>query len=130
MTSTHSHHIDLDQPTRRRHGQRARSASRQVAAERLASADRPALARRLRPSHDPAPHRTLASAQLASPDELAGSNGGLLLLTFLAAILTVVGAVWLAAAVNQWWILIPVMAVDLLAATAVIASLFRLLSDS
>lgn len=73
----------------------------------------------------------MASAQLASPDELAGSNGRPdLLVTFLTAILAVVGAVWLAAAVNQWWILIPVMAVDLLATAAVIASLFRLLSDS
>jgi hypothetical protein len=46
---------------------------------------------------------------------------------FLAAVLTVVGAVWVAAVVNQWWILIPIIAVLVLATFAVLATVLRLL---
>ncbi|HEY5491404.1 MAG TPA: hypothetical protein VIK25_09455, partial [Gemmatimonadaceae bacterium] len=103
MTNTHSHHIDLDQPTRRRHDQRARSAARQAATGRLTAGDRPTPVRRQRPSHAPTSGRIPRALPLVSSDELAGSNGRPdLLLTFLTAILAVTAAVWLAAAVNQW----------------------------
>ena len=38
-------------------------------------------------------------------------------------------AVWLAAAVGQWWILIPVVAVDLIATTAVMGVVIWMLGD-
>jgi hypothetical protein len=43
--------------------------------------------------------------------------------------LIIVGAVVLANAVDSWWILIPVMAVDLLMTFGVLAGLMRLLAD-
>jgi hypothetical protein len=52
-----------------------------------------------------------------------------LFFTFLAAILTMVLAVWLAAAVGQWWILIPVVAVDLIVTTAVMGVVIWMLAD-
>ena len=53
----------------------------------------------------------------------------MLFLTFVTAILVMVLAVWLAAAVGQWWILIPVVAVDLIATTAVMGVVIWMLGD-
>jgi hypothetical protein len=51
-----------------------------------------------------------------------------LFFTFVAAILVMVLAVWLAAAVGQWWILIPVVAVDLIVTTAVMGVVIWMLA--
>ncbi len=48
---------------------------------------------------------------------------------FLAAIAVMVVVVWIAAAVNEWWILIPVIGVDLLVTAAVLGSLAQMLGD-
>ena len=53
----------------------------------------------------------------------------MLFLTFVTAILVMVLAVWLAAAVGQWWILIPVVAVDLIMTTAVMGVVLWMLAD-
>ena len=63
-------------------------------------------------------------------DEASDSSRGLVLFfTFVAAILVMVLAVWLAAAVGQWWILIPVVAVDLIVTTAVMGVVIWMLAD-
>ena len=89
----------------------------------------------------PAPlvHARPASRRPASPtleppvstsDEASDSSRGLVLfLTFVTAILVMVLAVWLAAAVGQWWILIPVVAVDLIATAAVMGVVIWMLAD-
>jgi hypothetical protein len=53
----------------------------------------------------------------------------LLFLTFVTAIVVMVLAVWLVAAVGQWWILIPVVVVDLIATTAVMGVVIWMLGD-
>jgi hypothetical protein len=57
------------------------------------------------------------------------SGGEHLLLVFFAATVIVVVAVVLAGAVAQWWVLVPVMLVDLAVTFAVIATLVHLLGD-
>ncbi|HEV7174325.1 MAG TPA: hypothetical protein VGN29_02460, partial [Solirubrobacteraceae bacterium] len=84
-------------------------------------------------------HRRSPSRRPAKPtlepsgsrsDEASDSGRGLVLfLTFVAAILVMVLAVWLAAAVAQWWILIPVVAVDLIMTTAVMGVVLWMLAD-
>ena len=55
---------------------------------------------------------------------------GLTLLTvFTLAMLVMVGLATLTAIVGEWWILVPVMMVDLLVTAAVLASLVRLLNS-
>ena len=67
---------------------------------------------------------------VSASDEASDSGRGLLLfLTFVTAILVMVLAVWLAAAVGQWRILIPVVAVDLIATTAVMGVVIWMLGD-
>ena len=80
------------------------------------------------------PSRVPASPTVERPvsasDEAADSGRGLVLfLTFVTAILVMVLAVWLAAAVGPWWILIPVVAVDLIATTAVMGVVIWMLGD-
>ena len=53
----------------------------------------------------------------------------MLFFTFVAAVLVMVLAVWLAAVVGQWWILIPVVAVDLIVTTAVTSVVIWMLAD-
>ncbi len=53
----------------------------------------------------------------------------MLFFTFVAAVLVMVLAVWLAAVVGQWWILIPVVAVDLIMTTAVTSVVIWMLAD-
>ena len=43
--------------------------------------------------------------------------------------LVIVGLAAITAIVGRWWILVPVMAVDLAATAAVLASVVRLLND-
>ena len=90
-------------------------------------------------SHAASPHGSPGGLPVASPtaelpvsasDEASDSGRGLLLfLTFVTAILVMVLAVWLAATVGQWWILIPVVAVDLIATTAVMGVVIWMLGD-
>jgi hypothetical protein len=48
---------------------------------------------------------------------------------FTLAMLVMVGLATLTAIVGEWWILVPVMMVDLLVTAAVLASLVRLLNS-
>lgn len=57
------------------------------------------------------------------------NRGDFLLLVFFAATLIMVVAVVLVGAVGQWWVLVPVMLVDLTVTCVVLASLVQLLSD-
>lgn len=64
------------------------------------------------------------------PPAEAHSDAGVgLLLVFVAATLVMVGAVIAAAAVNRWWVLVPVMCVDLAATFGVFEIIARLLRD-
>jgi fatty acid desaturase len=83
--------------------------------------DRPASRRPASPTFD-LPVNTSGEASDAS-------RGRVLFLTFVTAVLVMVLAVWLAAAVGQWWILIPVVAVDLIMTTAVMGVVIRMLAD-
>jgi hypothetical protein len=56
----------------------------------------------------------------------AGLN---VLLAFLAAALVMVGAVALVAVVGRWWVLLPVMCIDVAAASGVLACVAWLLRD-
>jgi hypothetical protein len=56
-------------------------------------------------------------------------SGLILLLTFTVAMLVMVGMATLAAVVDRMWILIPVMAVDLIVTVGVIASIAGLLNN-
>jgi hypothetical protein len=53
----------------------------------------------------------------------------MLLTVFTMAMLVVVALATITAIVGRWWILIPVMAVDLTVTAAVLASVARLLND-
>ena len=62
--------------------------------------------------------------------EASDSGRGLaLFLIFVAAVLVMVLAVWLAAAVGEWWILPPVVAVDLIVTAVVMSVLIWMLAD-
>ena len=52
-----------------------------------------------------------------------------LLTVFTVAMLAIVGLAVLTAIVARWWILIPVMAVDLTVTAAVLATVVRLMND-
>ena len=54
-------------------------------------------------------------------------GGDFLLLVFFTATMTMVVAVVLVGAVDQWWVLVPVMLVDFVATFAVIVALVQLL---
>jgi hypothetical protein len=56
-------------------------------------------------------------------------RGVSLLVIFTGATLLIVALVCLVAGVDRWWILIPVMAVDLSVTGAVVAVMARLLND-
>jgi hypothetical protein len=53
-----------------------------------------------------------------------------LLAVFTASMLVMVGLATVTAVVGRWWILAPVMVVDLGVTTAVLASVARLLNDA
>ena len=52
-----------------------------------------------------------------------------MLALFLVASLIMVGGVALAAAIDSWWVLAPVVAVDLILIFAVMLSIYRLLEE-
>ena len=77
-----------------------------------------------RPRPDPGP------PQLPEPDAGPLRDRGLTLLTvFTLAMLVMIGLAALTAIVGEWWILVPVMTVDLAVTAAVLASLVRLLNS-
>ena len=56
-------------------------------------------------------------------------HGLTLLAVFTASMLVMVGFAAVTAVVGRWWVLVPVMVVDLTVTTAVLASVARLLND-
>jgi hypothetical protein len=63
-------------------------------------------------------------SRLDDPD-----RGTVFMLVFIAAILIIVGDIWLASAVGRMWILVPAMALDLLVTFAVLVLVTRLVGD-
>lgn len=96
---------------------------------------RPTATMRPRPRRQPAPPLSRprpnpGSPQRPEPDAGPLRDRGLTLLTvFTLATLVMIGLATLTAIVGEWWILIPVMTVDLAVTAAVLASLVRLLNS-
>ena len=90
---------------------------------------------RARPSGDAGataePTGSSPAATRASSGVPGRSRGGgdSLLLVFFGAALVMVVAIVLVGTVDQWWVLVPVMAVDLVVTFAVIAALVQMLGD-
>jgi len=113
---------------RRDRAQPTRAAKREAPVRRDSSAAPAPRVRGERPSSVPA--GPTVELPESTSDEASDSGRGLVLfLTFVTAILVMVLAVWLAAAVGQWWILIPVVAVDLIATTAVMGVVIWMLGE-
>jgi hypothetical protein len=78
----------------------------------------------------PRPARPAFELPVRAPEEASDSSRGpVLFLTFVVAVLVMVLAVWLVAAVGQWWILISVAAFDLLMTAAVTGVVVWMLVD-
>jgi DNA-binding NarL/FixJ family response regulator len=122
-------HRVRERPDKRRDpAQPTRTAVREAPVTCHASAGPAPLVHGQRPSRVPA--SSALELPLSTSDEASDTGRGLLLfLTFVTAILVMVLAVWLAAAVGQWWILIPVVAVDLIVTTAVMGVVIWMLAD-
>jgi hypothetical protein len=87
--------------------------------------DAPSSPNRVEPRVVASPPRPYTESERPS-----GRNGGeFLLLVFFGATILMVVAVVLVGAVGQWWVLVPVMLVDLTVTFAVLASIVRLLGD-
>lgn len=67
--------------------------------------------------------------QALHPPVPTGHEAPDLLLVFLGAIVAIVGAVVAVAVVDSWWILVPVMALDVAVTGAVMGALWRLFDD-
>jgi hypothetical protein len=72
--------------------------------------------------HAPKPEPPTASGPLRD-------RGLGLLAVFTASTFLIVGLVCLVGSIDRWWILIPVMAIDLAVTAAVLAVMIRLLDD-
>ncbi len=81
--------------------------------------------RRQQESQTSTPARTAAP----SPRRSNAPDGTAVLALFLVATLIVVGGVGLAGAIDSWWVLAPVVAVDFMLTVAVTLSIFRMLQD-
>lgn len=99
---------------------------RRATAPGLARAPRPSPAARPRPECD-APQ--LPSTVEGSEPPPLRDRGVSLLAIFTAATLLIVALVCLVGGVDRWWILIPVMAIDLAATGIVLTAMIRLLDD-
>lgn len=114
--------------TRRDSTQLARSATREPPPRYDASAVPARLVDGQRPSRRPA--SPTPGLPVRPSGEASDSGRGLaLFLIFVAAVLVMVLAVWLAAAVGEWWILPPVVAVDLIVTAVVMSVLIWMLAD-
>jgi hypothetical protein len=78
------------------------------------------------PSDDAPPPKTAPADAASQP---LRDRGVSLLAIFTGATLFIVALVCLVAGVDRWWILIPVMAIDLTVTGAVLAVMARLLND-
>lgn len=87
-----------------------------------------------RPAHPP---RTQPDSRRQTPAQITAErdaaplrdHGLSLFAIFTLAMLVMVGLAILTAIVGQWWILVPVMSVDLAATTAVLARIAGLLAE-
>lgn len=70
-----------------------------------------------------------SSLEAHVPPATPSGQGTDLLLVFLGAIAAIVGAVVALAVVDTWWILVPVMVLDVAVTGAVMAALWRLFAD-
>jgi hypothetical protein len=77
----------------------------------------------------PQPTSSPAPAVASSEPPRLRDRGLTLLTIFTTATLLIVALVCLVGGVDRWWILIPVMAVDLAATGVVLAAMVRLLDD-
>jgi hypothetical protein len=103
---------------------------RRGAAPAAARPTRTSIPARPRPSRGaPRPKTSPASPRPSSDAPPLRDRGISLLAVFTAATLLIVALVCLVAGVDRWWILIPVMAVDLAVTGAVLAVMVRLLGD-
>lgn len=75
----------------------------------------------------PAPPAVVRTSSGADEASRSSTSGEFLLLVFLIATLIMVAAVVLVGAVGQWWVLVPVMLVDLIAVFAVLVAIVQLL---
>jgi hypothetical protein len=75
------------------------------------------------------PERTSTPAAPDEAERPLRDRGITLLAIFTGAALFIVALVCLVAGVDRWWILIPVMAADLMVTAAVLAVMIRLLDD-
>jgi hypothetical protein len=101
-----------------------------TASPRVARPPQPSTPARPRPNPDaPRPETPPASAVEGSESPPIRDRGISLLAIFTASTLLIVALVCLVASVDRWWILIPVMAVDLAVTGAVLAIMARLLDD-
>jgi uncharacterized membrane protein len=104
-----------------------RTANRKALVPWGSSADSAPLVHGQRPSGAARPTLELPAS---TSDEASNPSRGLVLFfTLVAGVLVMVLAVWLAAAVGQWWILIPVLAADLIVTTAVMGVVIWMLAD-
>lgn len=123
--SEHTHRRTASSPRTRL---LAVDAKREAPVPRDCSAGSGPLVHGERPSRVPA--RPTVELPVRASAEGSGSGRGLVLfLIFVTAILVMVLAVWLAAVVGHWWILISVVAVDLTATTAVLGVVIWMLGD-
>jgi hypothetical protein len=106
---------------------RARADSMNTPGPGAAVSPRPA-AQLARPSVDapPAPPADEGRRRKGLSIEDAGME---MLLLFTVAAFAVVGAVWLTASVDSWWILLPAMGIHLIATSAVLGTLWYLAGD-
>jgi hypothetical protein len=95
-----------------------------------ARAARPAAPARPTPAgHDlPPPHASTRGVPDRDSPPIR-DRGLTLLIVFTTAMLVIVGLAAITAVVGRWWILVPVMAVDLAATAAVLGSVARLMND-
>jgi hypothetical protein len=107
---------------------RARAGSMNTPALGAAVSPRPAV-EPARPSLD-APPESPADENRRPSKGLSIEDAGVeMLLLFVVAAFAVVGAVWLTASVDSWWILLPAMGIHLIATFAVLATLWYLAGD-
>lgn len=89
-----------------------------------ADAASPRVAGKTPPPSSPTAAPRIESNERAFPDRGLG-----LLIMFTAGVLVMVGLIVFTGAIARWWMLAPVMAVDLAVTAAVLAAIVRLLND-
>ena len=99
----------------------------QIESPRGSLSPRPRPARR--PAHAPDRGRRQTTATAERDAAPLRDHGLSLLAIFTVAMFVMVGLAVLTAIVGRWWILVPVMIVDLAATTTVLASIVSLLAD-